>query len=64
MRVDEGTAWLLLVERIGTLREPAALPGGLAATAQRECFRLRRVARRHERAELPRWPAAPLSAGG
>src|SRR4029434_3884491 len=34
--------WLLLVEQLGKLREPAALPGWLAATTARRC--LRRVA--------------------
>jgi RNA polymerase sigma factor (sigma-70 family) len=47
------TVWLLLVEKIGSLREPAALPGWLATTTQRECFRVLRVERRHEHAELP-----------
>jgi len=46
------TVWLLLVEKIG-LREPAALPGWLATTTQRECFRVLRVERRHEHTELP-----------
>ena len=47
------TVWLLLVEKIGSLREPAALPGWLATTTQRECFRVLRVERRHEHTELP-----------
>ena len=47
------TVWLLLVEKIGGLREPAALPGWLATTTQRECFRVLRVERRHEHTELP-----------
>ena len=46
------TVWLLLVERIGKLREPAALPGWLATTTQRECLRVLRAARRHDHAEL------------
>ena len=29
--------WLLLVEHLGKLREPAALPGWLATTTHREC---------------------------
>ncbi len=50
--------WLRLVEHIGTLREPAALPGWLATTTQRECLR---VVRKHDRCvplpdELPRGP--------
>ena len=31
--------WLLLVEQLGKLREPAALPGWLATTTRRECVR-------------------------
>ncbi len=38
--------WLLLVEHIGKLREPAALPGWLATTAQRECLHHLHAARR------------------
>lgn len=36
------SVWLRLVERIGSLREPAALPGWLATTTQRECLRVLR----------------------
>src|ERR1700748_2652440 len=32
------TVWLLLVEQLGKLREPAALPGWLATTTKRECL--------------------------
>lgn len=35
--------WLRLVEQLGNLREPAALPGWLATTTQRECYRVRRA---------------------
>jgi RNA polymerase sigma factor (sigma-70 family) len=36
---DVGAAvWLRLVERLGTLREPAALPGWIATTTRRECL--------------------------
>ena len=38
--------WLLLVQQIGQLREPAALPGWLATTTARECLRTRRTANR------------------
>jgi DNA-directed RNA polymerase specialized sigma24 family protein len=31
--------WLLLVQRIGSLREPAALPTWLAKTTENECRR-------------------------
>jgi RNA polymerase sigma factor (sigma-70 family) len=36
------SVWLRLVERIGDLREPAALPGWLATTTRRECLRVLR----------------------
>ena len=39
------SVWLRLVEHLPGLREPAALPGWIATTTQRECFRLR-LARR------------------
>jgi RNA polymerase sigma factor (sigma-70 family) len=45
--------WLRLVENIGTLREPAALPGWLGTTTERECQHRLRVTRRHDHAELP-----------
>src|SRR5262245_32636274 len=45
--------WLLLVEGIGRLREPAALPGWLATTTQRECLRVLRAERRHDHAGIP-----------
>jgi RNA polymerase sigma factor (sigma-70 family) len=38
--------WMLLVEQIGNLREPAALPGWLATTTARECLRVVTAARR------------------
>jgi len=41
--------WLLLVEQIGKLREPAALPGWLATTTARECLRTLRAAQRSGR---------------
>ena len=53
------TVWLLLVEKIGNLREPAALPGWLATTTQRECLRVLRAARRHGHKELPREDQMP-----
>jgi RNA polymerase sigma factor (sigma-70 family) len=37
--------WLLLVEHIGELREPAALPGWLATTTAHECLRIVRAHR-------------------
>ena len=41
--------WLLLVEQLGKLREPAALPGWLATTTHRECLRVVTSARKTER---------------
>ena len=38
--------WLLLVEQLGRLREPAALPGWLATTTSRECLRVVTTAQR------------------
>ncbi|HEY6791197.1 MAG TPA: sigma-70 family RNA polymerase sigma factor [Trebonia sp.] len=59
------TVWLLLVEQLGRLREPAALPGWLATTTQRECLRvLRRERTRNQHAwttvddELQQYPDA------
>ena len=40
------TVWLHLVDQLDRLRDPAALPGWLATTTQRECLRIRRVAQR------------------
>ena len=49
-REDVGqNVWLLLVEQLGKLREPAALPGWLATTAYRECLRVATAARKTER---------------
>ena len=41
--------WLLLVEQLGKLREPAALPGWLATTTARECLRVVTAASKTER---------------
>jgi RNA polymerase sigma factor (sigma-70 family) len=43
------TIWLRLVEQIGNLREPAALPGWLATTTHRECMRVLREGRKRDR---------------
>jgi RNA polymerase sigma factor (sigma-70 family) len=43
------TVWLLLVEQLGKLREPAALPGWLATTTARECLRMATAARKSEK---------------
>ncbi|MBV8431450.1 MAG: sigma-70 family RNA polymerase sigma factor [Solirubrobacterales bacterium] len=41
--------WLLLVEQLGKLHDPAALPGWLATTTRRECLRVVSSARKSER---------------
>jgi len=41
--------WLLLVEQLGKLREPAALPGWLATTTARECLRVVTAANKSDR---------------
>jgi RNA polymerase sigma factor (sigma-70 family) len=38
--------WLNLVDQLGRIREPAALPGWLATTTRRECARILRAAPR------------------
>jgi RNA polymerase sigma factor (sigma-70 family) len=44
---DVGQAvWLQLVDQLGRIREPAALPGWLATTTRRECGRIRRASQR------------------
>jgi RNA polymerase sigma factor (sigma-70 family) len=45
--------WLMLVEHIANLREPAALPGWLATTTRNECLRVLRTARRLDPDGLP-----------
>jgi len=40
------SVWLHLVDQLGTLRDPAALPGWLATTTRRECRRVLYAARR------------------
>ena len=42
------TVWLLLVEHLGQLREPAALPGWLSTTTAHECLRVVKAASRSE----------------
>jgi RNA polymerase sigma factor (sigma-70 family) len=46
-----GSVWLRLVEHLATLREPAALPGWIATTTQRECLRVLRSHRKNQRLE-------------
>src|SRR5215831_5359524 len=43
------TVWLRLVEQIGNLRQPAALPGWLATTTHRECLRMTGEMRKRSR---------------
>src|ERR1700759_2068396 len=43
------SVWLLLVEQLGKLREPAALPGWLATTTARECLRVGTAGRKARR---------------
>jgi RNA polymerase sigma factor (sigma-70 family) len=40
------SVWLGLLDHLASLRDPAALPGWLSTTTQRECGRVLRVARR------------------
>jgi RNA polymerase sigma factor (sigma-70 family) len=47
------TVWLVLVEQLDNLRQPAALPGWLATTTQRECLRVLRAARRYDYSRPP-----------
>jgi len=51
--VDAGqTVWLHLVDQLGDLRDPAALPGWLATTTRHECARVLRAAHRPHAAAL------------
>jgi RNA polymerase sigma factor (sigma-70 family) len=40
------SVWLQLVEHVGSIRDPAALPGWLVTTTRRECTRVLRSAHR------------------
>jgi RNA polymerase sigma factor (sigma-70 family) len=42
------SVWLLLVNHLGAVRDPAALPGWLATTTRRECGRILSAARRRQ----------------
>ena len=46
------TAWLRLATDLASLRDPAALPGWLATTTQRECIRILRAPQRPAAAQL------------
>jgi RNA polymerase sigma factor (sigma-70 family) len=54
--------WLRLVERLPDLREPAALPGWLATTTNRECLRVLRAAQKRERLRAAEDPDAVVDA--
>jgi RNA polymerase sigma factor (sigma-70 family) len=61
-----GSVWLRLVEKLDTLIEPAALPGWLVVTTQRECLQQIRGRKRQVLSEEPELtgraigdPAAP-----
>ena len=42
------SVWLRLVDQLALVRDPAALPGWIATTTQRECRRVLRAARKQE----------------
>jgi RNA polymerase sigma factor (sigma-70 family) len=44
------SVWLQLVDQLAAIREPAALPGWLATTARRECYRVLRASQRSQSA--------------
>ena len=45
--------WLHLVDHLDDLRDPAALPGWLATTTRRQCFRLRQASSRFKQVTGP-----------
>jgi RNA polymerase sigma factor (sigma-70 family) len=45
------SVWLQLVEHVGAIRDPAALPGWLVTTTRRECARVLRPAHRDQPGE-------------
>ncbi|MGN9812831.1 RNA polymerase sigma factor [Micromonospora sp. BQ11] len=57
-----GSVWLRLVEHLDTLREPAALPGWLASTTQRECLHLLRARKRQVPVDDAQLGAEPYGA--
>ena len=56
------TVWLRTVEKLDSLREPAALPGWLATTARRECIKVSSSTQRDARVrgDLPLDPGADV----
>jgi len=59
-----GGVWLRLVESLDTLQEPAALPGWLARTTQRECLLLLRARKRQVPVDDPDLGADSTARGG
>ena len=54
------SVWLLLLDHLGSLRDPAALPGWLATTTRRECDRVLRAAQGPLTAgHVPDWDTLP-----
>lgn len=53
-----------LLERLHTLREPAALPGWIATTTRNECLSLLRAKRRTLPTDFEREPADPVDDTG
>jgi RNA polymerase sigma factor (sigma-70 family) len=51
--------WLYLVGHLGSLHEPAALPGWLATTTRRECVRVQRAGRQQATGTGPDVEALP-----
>jgi RNA polymerase sigma factor (sigma-70 family) len=47
------SVWLQLVDQLDRIRDPAALPGWLATTTERECLRALRTARRYDPTSSP-----------
>ena len=47
------TVWLKLLERLTQIHDPAALPGWLATTTERECLRVHDVGKRRQDRETP-----------
>jgi RNA polymerase sigma factor (sigma-70 family) len=56
--------WLRLVEHLPALRDPAALPGWLATTTQRECLRVLRAGQRRDEHERPLPPDSTAEIAG
>jgi RNA polymerase sigma factor (sigma-70 family) len=50
----EQNVWLQLVGHLAAIREPAALPGWLATTTRRECYRVLRVTQQQQAPD--HWP--------